>query len=311
LSELGFWGTGLELINYALSLKNGLILVSGASDCGKSTTIASMLSSINQTEISIATLEDQIEYKIPGIAQTQINPKTNLNFINGLRILLKQDNDIIMLSELTDSMAISEALEAVSHRKLLISSLHASSASNAVVKLMNYQISKESLTYSLRIVINQRLVKKLCNDCKKLVTLDKTDSNRLREIFNISNKSNVSYIHELEKSYYKYSEPDKKINSRSFASNTETIKKIWVNNPKGCKKCNHSGYNGRTLIYEVLKNSDVITNLIVAGCNDILINKEATKEGMINLLVDGLVKVLVGVTSLDEICKIAKTANLT
>jgi type II secretory ATPase GspE/PulE/Tfp pilus assembly ATPase PilB-like protein len=311
LAELGFWGSGLESIEQAINLKSGLILVTGPNDSGKSKTIATLLESINDHSVSVATLEDPVEYKISRANQTQINHKTNLNFKNGIKILLKQDNDVIMLSELIDSGTINEALEIVAHKKLVISSLNVDSAVETISRILDYGISPASLAYSLRIIINQRLVKKLCSDCKQYVAIDKENANKINKLFGLSNPTNMKYIHNLEIDYNQHKLTDKKIGSRLLSTSETKIKKIWVNNPAGCSNCLNTGFKGRIAVTEILRNSQEIERLIITKSKDLLINKQAVREGMVNYLIDGLLKVLVGETTIDEVIKLTKSSYLT
>jgi type IV pilus assembly protein PilB len=311
LEALGFWGSGLETIRQAIGLKSGLILVTGPNDSGKSKTIATMLASIDNPSINIATLEDPVEYKIPRSNQTQINHKTNLNFINGIKILLKQDTDVIMLSELTNLLTISETLDSVMHKKLVISSLNTTSSVETITKLLDFGISPESLAFSLKIIINQRLVKRLCQNCRQLVDIDKTSFDKINKLFELNNPSNMRYVHNLELEYYQDKLGENHKISPKILSSTETkLKKIWISKPANCTKCHGSGFSGRIAVAEILKNSPEIEKLIVTKSKDLLINKQAVKEGMVNLLVEGLIKVLVGETTIDEIINLTKGSYL-
>jgi type II secretory ATPase GspE/PulE/Tfp pilus assembly ATPase PilB-like protein len=311
LEALGFWGMGLDVIRQSTNLKSGLILVTGPSDSGKSKTMATILSSIENQTISIGTLEDPVEYKIPRASQTQINHRTNLNFVNGMKILLKQDNDVIMLSELTDMLTISEALDSVMHKKLFISALNSDSAVETINKLLDYGISPASLAYALKIVINQRLVRKLCQNCKQQVDLDKKTADKINKLFDLNNPSNMRYLHNLELEYYhsKLGE-NKKVSAKTLSTSETKIKKLWINKSSGCAKCMNTGFKGRTVVSEILKNTQEIERLIVTKSKDLLINKQAVKEGMVNYLVDGLIKVLVGETTIDEIMHLTKLSYL-
>ena len=312
LESLGFWGNGLDTIRQALTLKSGLILITGTSDSGKSKTIATMLGSIENQKISIATLEDPVEYKIPRANQTQINHKTNLGFGNGIKILLNQDVDVIMLSELTGIDTISEALDNVIHKKLLLSSFNSYSAIETISKLIDFGIRPESLAYSLKIITNQRLVKRLCHYCRQFVDIDKESLERVNKIFELNNLSNMHYLHKLEIEYHQFKlGKTQKVSSKILSSSDSKLKKIWVSKPGGCAKCRNTGFNGRITIAEVLKNSPEIERLIAIKSKDILINKQAVREGMINLLVDGLVKALVGETTIDEIISLTKGSYIT
>ena len=311
LKELGFWGNGLDVINQAINLNSGLILVTGPSDSGKSKTIASLLESIIDHSISIATLEDPVEYKISRATQTQINHRTNLSFKNGIKILLKQDNDIIMLSELANSESIVEALDIVGHKKLVVSSLNVESSVEAITKLLDYGISPSSLAYGLRIVINQRLVRRLCPNCKQYITPDKTSLHKINQLFDLDNATSMKYVHSQEVEYYQSISTDEKHNHKSLSTSENKLKKIWINNPSGCSDCHHTGFMGIIAVVEILKNSPEIERLIMTKSKDILINRQAVKEGMINYLVDGLIKVLIGETTIDEIISLTKSNYLT
>jgi type II secretory ATPase GspE/PulE/Tfp pilus assembly ATPase PilB-like protein len=311
LKELGFWGTGLETMVQSINLKNGLILITGPNDSGKSKTIATLLESVDNHNISIATLEDPVEYKISKATQTQINHKTNLSFAAGIKVLLKQDNDIIMISELTDSETINSVMNVVSHKKLVVSSLNVPSSVETISRILDYGIDSNLLAHSLRTIANQRLVRRLCPSCKQYVQIDRETEKKLNHFFDLNKPINMRYIHNLEILYTQEINSNKKLNSRLLSTSEVKVKKIWTNNPAGCSECNDTGFNGRTALIEVLKNSQEIEKLISVKSSDLLINKQAVREGMINLLVDGLIKSLVGETSIDEVIGITKTNYLT
>lgn len=311
LVELGFWGSALESLEQVIKLKSGLILVTGPNDSGKSKTIATLLESVNNKNLNIATLEDPVEYKITKATQSQINHKTNLSFANGVKVLLKQDNDIIMISELTDSETISSALNIVSHKKLVVSSLNVHSSVEAISRILDYGIDSNIFAHALRSIVNQRLVRKLCPNCKQCVPVDKNTEKKLNQIFGLDNPINMRYIHDLEIKYVKEIDPDRKINSRVLSTSESRVKKIWINNSSGCSECNNSGFKGRIAIIEVLKNSLGLEQLISIKSSDLLINKQALRDGMVNLLVDGLIKSLSGETTIDEIIGSTKNSYLT
>ena len=216
-----------------------------------------------------------------------------------------------MLSELTDILTISETLDSVMHKKLVISALNSDSAVETISKLLDYGISPPSLAYALKVVINQRLVRRLCPDCKQLVDLDKANADKLNELFGLNNPSNMRYLHNLEVEYHqsKIGE-NKKVSSKMLATTETKIKKIWVNKSLGCSKCRGSGFRGRIAVSEILKNSQEIERLIVTKSKDLLINKQAVKEGMVNYLVDGLIKVLIGETTIEEVIHLTKLSYL-
>ena len=306
LKELGFWGNSLETLSQAINLKSGLILITGPNDSGKSKTIATLLESVSDHSLNIATLEDPVEYKISRATQTQINYKTNLSFKNGVKVLLKQDNDIIMISELTDFDTINEALGIIAHKKLVVSSLNVSSATEAITRILDYGVDPSSLAHSLRIVVNQRLVRRLCPNCKQYVELDKNTSSKINGLYELNIPKHMQYIHNLELQYKGIESKDKKITAKDLSTTETRIKKVWTNKPDGCTKCLNTGFKGRIAITEIIKNSLEIERLIITKSKDILINRQAVKEGTINYLVDGLLKVLVGETSVDEIINLTK-----
>ena len=216
-----------------------------------------------------------------------------------------------MLSELSDSTTINEALDIVTHKKLVISSLNVSSAVETITRLLDYGISPASLAYALRIIINQRLIKRLCPDCKQYVILDKATSNKINELFGLNNPTNMRYIHNLEVEYNQHKLAEKKVGSKLLSTTETKIKKIWVSSPKGCLSCSHTGFKGRIAVAEILKNSPEIERLIITKSKDLLINKQAVREGMVNYLIDGLLKVLIGETTIDEVISLTKSSYLT
>jgi type II secretory ATPase GspE/PulE/Tfp pilus assembly ATPase PilB-like protein len=308
LQELGFWGDAIDIINETIEQKNGLILVTGPNDSGKSSTIISLINGLSNKGLNISTLEDPVEYKIPGTSQIQINQKTNLTFANGISILLKQDVDIIMVSELVETDAINKTLDIAAHKKLIISSMHTDSSAATITKLLDYGASPSALAYNLKIIINQRLVKRLCPDCKKNVVPTKEILDQVNQVFALNKSVNINYVHDLELNFH--SSKNKVTKAKDLMTSENKLKKVWIANPKGCDNCMNSGYKGRIVVYEILKNTANIKNLIVAKSNTANIYKQAFRDGMINYLVDCLLKSLAGETSIDEAIRLAKDGHL-
>ncbi|HUC95965.1 MAG TPA: ATPase, T2SS/T4P/T4SS family [Candidatus Saccharimonadia bacterium] len=307
IKQLGFWGDSLITIQDNLLLKKGLMVISGPGDSGKSTTLATLLNNI-ETSRNIATLEDPVEYKIKSANQIQINPKTKLTFQSAIKILLKQDIDILMISEIHEKKLASLVIDLAAHKRMVITSIYADSAARTITKLSELDTQTTSLAYLLRLVINQRLLKKLCDKCKVCVPLDKEASSKLNDIFQLNKASHIEYIHQLEKDYLLEHSSNQKESLRlstKLSTTKSKIKHIYKAKEGGCTECLGRGYKGRLMVFEILKNNQSIENLILGNAKETLINNQAVKNGMISILLDALVKALVGDTTLEEVFHIA------
>jgi type IV pilus assembly protein PilB len=312
LEELGYWGRSLEDINSAISQPHGMILVTGPTGSGKSTSLFSVLSLINSPTVNISTVEDPVEYRIPGANQTQVNPIAGMTFANGLRALLRQDPNVIMVGEIRDSETASLGVQAALTGHLVFSTLHTNNAATTLPRMLDMGIEPFLIASTVRAVVGQRLVRRLCMVCREATELDEETLRRAEKTFGINDKLSYDYIHQLEQKALeggigksnKGNEP-----SDELSTSESSIKRIWKHHENGCDNCNKTGYRGRIGIYEVLRNSDSIQKLIVSNATSEVINQQATNEGMVTMQLDGLIKALRGQTTIEEILRVTATSE--
>jgi len=277
--ELGMTGRNLEVVKRSFKKAFGMILAVGPTGSGKSTTLYAVLGVFNKEEVNILTLEDPVEYSIEGVNQSQVRPEIDYTFANGLRSALRQDPDILMVGEIRDEETALLAVHASLTGHVLLSTLHTSNAAGAIPRLVDMGIKPFLLPPTLNIIIGQRLIRKLCIHCREKV------------------KPNPQMLAMVTKTISEIPE-----NSRK---ELDIPKEIEIYKPKGCKRCS-SGYLGRIGIYEVLEMTDELANLILVKPSEMEIKKEANRQGMITMKQDGVLKVLKGLTSLEEILRVAE-----
>lgn len=312
LEELGYWGRSLATINSAISQPHGMVLITGPTGSGKSTSLFSALSILNKPSVNISTVEDPVEYKIPGANQTQVNPKAGMTFANGLRALLRQDPNIIMVGEIRDVETAGLAVQAALTGHLVFATLHTNNAATCLPRLLDMGVEPFLIASTVRAVVGQRLVRRLCNDCREEVTPDTATLRQIDSIFHTDNNDTMSYIHDLEKQALEGGvgkSATGKTKTDELSTTPSKITRIWRAHLDGCDACNHTGYKGRVGIYEVLGNSNEVQKLIVAGSTSNDIQNQAVKEGMVTMQLDGFVKALRGQTSIEEILRVTTTGE--
>ncbi len=309
LEDLGYWGMSLDSVNKAITQPHGMILVTGPTGSGKSTSLFSILSLLNKPTVNISTVEDPVEYKIPGANQTQVNPKAGMTFAAGLRALLRQDPNIIMVGEIRDSETAGLAVQAALTGHLVFATLHTNNAATCLPRLLDMSIEPFLIASTVRAVVGQRLVRRLCVDCREQVAPDAPTVKQIAEIFGTDNAGVMKRVHQLEQQALEGG-VGKANTGKSQASTTELsttdtkITKLYKVHDGGCDSCNHIGYRGRMGIYEVLANSGDVQKLIVSNSTSDVIQDQAIKEGMITMQVDGLIKALRGQTTIEEILRV-------
>ena len=291
LEKMGLTGESLEKVHQNIKRPNGMILVTGPTGSGKTTTLYTMMDILNTAEVNISTVEDPVEYRMPRVNQTQINPKIGMTFAAALRSLLRQDPDIIMVGEIRDGETMQIAIEAAMTGHLVLSTLHTNSAAGTLPRLLDMGAEAFLVASTVNVVIAQRLVRKLCNDCKVAYKLEEKEVKNLQESFEMTE------IMEIFKK-----EPQLKgiVNAKS------TWKNIDFFRPKGCEQCSNEGYRGRQGIYEVLAMNEEIGKLITANASADEIENKARQEGMQKMYEDGFIKAALGVTSIEEILRVTK-----
>jgi type IV pilus assembly protein PilB len=304
LEQLGYWGFSLKSVNEALVQPHGMILVTGPTGSGKSTSLFSALTILNKPDVNISTVEDPVEYKIVGANQTQVNPVAGMTFIAGLRALLRQDPNIIMVGEIRDGETANLGVQAALTGHLVFSTLHTNNAATCLPRLLDMGIEPFLIASTVRVVIGQRLVRRLCPVCKESYKPDETEITSIDELFGLDRDGMKGHMHELEAQAAK--EGIGVDIGEDLSSTENTITRLYRAKAGGCDECGHAGYKGRMGIYETLANSNSIQKLIVANATSNDIQAQAIKDGMMTMQVDGYIKALRGQTSIEEILRVTR-----
>jgi type IV pilus assembly protein PilB len=310
LEELGYWGNSLTAVQHAIVQPHGMILVTGPTGSGKSTSLFSVLSMLNSPGVNISTVEDPVEYRVVGANQTQVNPAAGMTFTSGLRALLRQDPNIIMVGEIRDGETADLAVQAALTGHLVFSTLHTNNAATCLPRLLDMNIEPFLIASTVRIVIGQRLVRKLCPDCREIVEPDSATLDGIAKSFGIKNGEAMARLHKLESEALsggigtKVTSKINKVDAAELSTTEKTIAKLWRAHDGGCDNCNHTGYRGRMGIYEVLSNSQPVQQLIISTAPSDKIENLAVDEGMVTMQTDGLVKALRGLTTIEEILRV-------
>lgn len=275
LNDLGMNEKDLSMVNSGFAKPFGMVLSTGPTGSGKTTSIYSILKIINTREKNIATIEDPVEYEIEGINQIQVNPKTNLTFAAGLRSILRQDPDIIFVGEIRDGETANIAINSAMTGHLVLSTLHTNDAATTLPRLIDMGIEPFLVATTVNIIIGQRLIRKICQKCRESTTLTRE---------------------ELTKQI----SPD--LVNKHFGDRAE----IRVYRGIGCPLCHSTGYRGRIGIFEVLQITEDIRKLITEKADSDLIRKKAVEDGMTTMLEDGLDKALQGITTIEEVLRATK-----
>ena len=283
LESLGFHGIGLERVHAATRKKTGLILVTGPTGSGKSTTLYTILDILNTPEVNISTIEDPIEYQMPRVNQTQVKPEIGFTFAAGLRALVRQDPDIIMVGEIRDRETASLAVNAALTGHLVLSTLHTNSAAGAVPRLIDMGVEPFLIASTLQVVIGQRLVRLLCDDAESY-KMTRSETEALSEVVDIGNVL-------------------KALKDEGIVAPNATWQSIEFKKPKKGGKC-PEGYKSRRGIQEVLMVDDQIKELILQGANSDKIEEAAKKTGMLTMIEDGVFKAAEGKTSIEEVLRV-------
>ncbi len=302
LEQLGYWGKSLATMNDALTEPNGMILVTGPTGSGKSTSLFSVLTRMNTPDVNISTIEDPVEYKIPGVNQTQTNSKAGMTFANGLRSLLRQDPNIIMVGEIRDSETADLAVQAALTGHLVFTTLHTNNAATTLPRLLDMQVEPFLIASTVKAVIGQRLVRRLCMVCRQKYQPTAAENQTVVELFHLREGQDFKYIHQLEVDANK----EHVGGDTPLGSTDQGVETLWKATIGGCDDCNHTGYKGRVGIYEALGNTIPIQKLIMAGATSSEIQDKAISEGMITMQTDGLIKALRGETTVEEIIRATK-----
>ena len=276
--ELGLEGRSFEIVKKAIQKPYGMILATGPTGCGKTTTLYAILQILNREGVNIMTLEDPVEYFIEGINQSQIKPEIGYDFANGLKHIVRQDPDIIMVGEIRDPETASLATHAALTGHILLSTLHTANALGVIPRLIDLGVQPFLIPPTLSVAIAQRLARKLCPHCRMKA------------------------------------KPGKKIESlilEKIKKLPEKVKKrvkqpLTIFKPKGCKYCHHTGFLGRIGLFEVLEMTPQLSEIILTEPSETKIAQEAKRQGMITMMQDGILKALNGITTIEEVLRVAE-----
>ena len=302
LNDLGYWGHSLKVITEAIAEPNGMVLITGPTGSGKSTSLFSVLTMLNRPDVNISTVEDPVEYKIPGVNQTQTNVKAGMTFANGLRALLRQDPNIIMVGEIRDGETANLGVQAALTGHLVFTTLHTNNAATCLPRLLDMGIEPFLIASTVKAVVGQRLVRRLCMTCRQQYTPERPQVEEMIKLFNLREGQKFADIHDLE-----VQAAEEKVGGDTpLGTDDKTILTMWKANPDGCDECNHTGYKGRIGIYEVLGTSIPVQKMIVSNATSNQIQDQAIAEGMLTMQTDGLIKSLRGNTTLEEVLRVTR-----
>lgn len=284
LQKLGFTDHNLEIILSNLKKPHGMFLVTGPTGSGKSTTLYSVLTELNKENVNIVTLEDPVEYSISGISQTQIRPEIGLTFANGLRSLLRQDPDVVMVGEIRDNETAELAVHAALTGHMVLSTLHTNDALGAIPRLLDMRVESFLISSSLNVVIAQRLVRKICDACKEKISLPPPMEQEVEEVL-------------------------KDIPTTHLPAEIDFTPPFGFWMGKGCAKCENTGYRGRVAIVEVIEVSKHFQQMIADGeiGNLSKVQAELRTQGLLSMRQDGVIKAMRGITSIEEVWTATKT----
>jgi len=302
LDKLGYWGKSLSTINDALDEPNGMILVTGPTGSGKSTSLFSVLSRMNTPDVNISTIEDPVEYKIPGVNQTQTNVKAGMTFASGLRALLRQDPNIIMVGEIRDGETANLGVQAALTGHLVFSTLHTNNAATCLPRLLDMGIEPFLIASTVKAVVGQRLVRRLRHQTRVKHEPSEEEKQAVIKLFNLRDGQTFTHIHELEKQAAEMGIGG----DAPLATDEHGIKFLWKADARDNDDGAHDGYKGRVGIYEVLGISVPIQKMITANATSNDIQGAAIGDGMITMQTDGLIKALRGETTVEEVLRVTK-----
>ncbi|MBU2592026.1 MAG: GspE/PulE family protein [Patescibacteria group bacterium] len=283
LAELGMRGKALRDVEEAIARPQGMIIACGPTGSGKTTTLYSVLTKVSTVKVNVMTVEDPVEYQIEGVNQVQVNPQAGLTFASALRSFLRQDPDVVMVGEIRDEETTHLAIHAALTGHLVFSTLHTNDASGAPPRLIDMGAEPFLLVSSLTCVIAQRVLRKICPDCRESFVPDEVAVTDIKNVLGNLYKPLVE-------------NQQKKVGQKGVV--------LWRG--KGCKECNNTGYRGRIGIFEVINVDDKVGRLILEKASGFEINKVMIEKGMVTLKQDGYAKVLEGITTVEEVLRVAE-----
>jgi type IV pilus assembly protein PilB len=279
LPELGLSPSAMSKMEKFIKTPNGILLVSGPTGSGKTNTLYSTLSRLNQVGVNILTFEDPVEYQMDGLNQSQMKPEINYSFATGLRTALRQDPDIVMVGEIRDQETIEIAIRAALTGHLVLSTIHTNSAVSTLVRILDMGVKPFLITSSIRGVISQRLVRKVCQNCKEPYAPD------------------AAVIEDFRKELANVPKED---------LDPSVLKDLKLYKGKGCDQCENTGFKGRVGLFEIMVMDRDLGALVLKNAPDQQIDEQARKGGMVSLLQDGYIKALQGLTTPEEVYRVAQ-----
>ncbi len=279
IGELGIEPNLFSMIEKEIVKPNGMILVTGPTGSGKTTTLYAFLRKIYNPEINIVTIEDPVEYHLPGITQTQVSLKRGYNFPEGLRSALRQDPDIIMVGEIRDAETAEISVQSALTGHMVFSTLHTNNAAGVIPRLIDLKVNPKILVSALSSSMAQRLVRRLCPDCRKEKTLTEENNKTIRLVLESMKNEGKDFA--------------------KFGVKAEEPFKVFE--AIGCEKCHKTGYKGRIGIFEAIKTDEAIEKIMPENPSEREIKKLAHNQGILSMRQDGVIKILNGITSLEEV----------
>ncbi len=288
LEQLGLQPYSLETIKRNIAKPHGMILVTGPTGSGKTTSLYTILNILNTPRVNISTVEDPIEYRMPHVNQSQVNAKIGFTFASGLRALLRQDPDIIMVGEIRDEETAEIAVHAAMTGHLVLSTLHTNDAITTLPRLSNMGIASFLVASTTNVIIAQRLVRKICTNCIQSYNLTRKNIEELKGQFDVD-----KILKTLE-------------TNKVIMDAEKGIDSLLFYRGKGCKQCDNTGYKGRIGIYETLEITEEMSELILKRASDKELKAQAEKQGMVTMAEDGFIKAKNGITSIEEVMRVSK-----
>ncbi|PIR94771.1 hypothetical protein COT95_02355 [Candidatus Falkowbacteria bacterium CG10_big_fil_rev_8_21_14_0_10_37_6] len=288
LEEIGLQPSSLEIVKKNIKKPHGMILITGPTGSGKTTTLYTVINILNSPKVNISTIEDPIEYNIPHVNQSQVSPKIGYTFANGLRAFLRQDPDIIMVGEIRDNETAEIAIHAALTGHLVLSSLHTNDALTTLPRLLEMNVPPFLVASTTNVIIAQRLVRRICKNCIYSYYLDK------KEIEQLKKDVDIEKIIQMLK------------NEKIISKKEEGINKLLFYKGKGCPECGNSGYKGRIGIYETLEITPELAKLIAGGASESEMRKEEERQNILKMIEDGFIKAKAGITTIEEVLRVTK-----
>lgn len=280
LTDLGFTDNNLVKIRKAIKNPHGMVLVTGPTGSGKTTTLYSVMKILNKRDVNIATIEDPVEYDMEGISQIQVNTKTNLSFAKGLRAIVRQDPDIIMVGEIRDEETAGIAVNSALTGHLVLSTLHTNDAATTLPRLLDMGVEPFLVASTVNLIVAQRLVRKICPKC--------------RASYNLTEEEKILI------------DNNKRIKMICLKKGFEDLNKVRVYKGAGCKVCSHTGYEGRVGIFEILDMTEKVKSFVLKRASSDEVEKAAMEDGMTLMIEDGMEKVFNGQTTIQEVLRVTR-----